>query len=169
MFSKLDRHSTCVVGKLVGCKEDYSFTSGFGEIARRASDAGERIRRPLQSTSFGPSFSDLKGGGVAEYIQIVTTIDDEEKARKIQSILVEQRAAGCVQVFGPISSCYWWEGKIEHATEWICLAKARAKDYEKVESLIKEHHPYSVPEILAVPISTGNKDYLDWITSETIA
>lgn len=106
---------------------------------------------------------------MAEFIQILTTIDDEEKARKIQSILVEQRAAGCVQVFGPLSSCYWWEGKIEYATEWICLAKARAEDYERVESLIKQYHSYSIPEILAVPISTGSKDYLDWIASQTTA
>jgi periplasmic divalent cation tolerance protein len=104
---------------------------------------------------------------MTEYIQVITTTNTEEEARKIQCVLVEERAAACVQVLGPISSLYWWEGKIEEAGEWICLAKAKGKDYQRIESLIKETHPYSVPEILAIPVSAGNKDYLAWIDEVT--
>ena len=104
---------------------------------------------------------------MTEYIQVITTTNTEEEARKIQRLLVEERAAACVQIIGPISSLYWWEDKIEEAREWICLAKAKTKDYQTIESLIKENHPYSVPEILAIPVSTGNKDYLAWISEVT--
>jgi len=104
---------------------------------------------------------------VTDYIQVITTTNTEEEARKIQRVLVEERAAACVQVIGPISSLYWWEGKIEEAKEWICLAKAKARDYPGIESLIKENHSYGVPEILAVPIAAGNKDYLAWISEVT--
>ncbi|MBU2598491.1 MAG: divalent-cation tolerance protein CutA [Actinobacteria bacterium] len=104
---------------------------------------------------------------MTEFIQVITTVDDESKAKEIQNILVQKRAAACAQVFGPILSCFWWEGKIEQAIEWVCVAKLKFENYEKAENLIKENHPYDVPEIVAIPISSGNIDYLNWIKSET--
>ena len=104
---------------------------------------------------------------MTDYIQVITTTNTEEEARKIQRLLIEERAAACVQIIGPISSLYWWEGKIEEAKEWICLAKARSEYYQRIESLIKKNHPYTVPEILAIPVAAGNKDYLAWINEVT--
>jgi len=104
---------------------------------------------------------------MTEFIQVITTVDDESKAKEIQNILVHKRAAACAQVFGPISSCFWWEGKVEKAKEWICVAKLRSEDYKIAENLIKENHPYDVPEIVAIPISSGNIDYLNWIKNVT--
>jgi periplasmic divalent cation tolerance protein len=104
---------------------------------------------------------------VSDYIQVLITIDSEEKAKELQQLLVEHRAAACVQVLGPISSTYWWEGEIEDAQEWMCLAKTQAGQYDRLESLVKENHPYEVPEILAIPVLTGNKEYLDWVKAET--
>jgi periplasmic divalent cation tolerance protein len=104
---------------------------------------------------------------MSDYIQVLITIDSEETARELGRLLVEQRAAACVQVWGPILSTYWWEGEIEDAQEWICLTKTEASQYDRLESLVKENHPYDVPEILAVPILAGNKEYLDWVKAET--
>lgn len=104
---------------------------------------------------------------MTDYIQVITTTNTGEEARKIQRVLVEERATACVQIIGPIRSLYWWKGKIEEAKEWICLAKARGENYQRIESLIKENHSYDVPEILAVPIATGNRDYLAWIDEVT--
>jgi periplasmic divalent cation tolerance protein len=101
------------------------------------------------------------------YIQVLITIDSEEKAKHLQRLLVEHRAAACVQVWGPIFSTYRWEGEIQDAQEWMCLAKTEAEQYDWLESLVKENHPYDVPEILAFPIFTGNKEYLDWVGAET--
>lgn len=104
---------------------------------------------------------------MSDFIQVLITIDSEQKARQLQRLLVENRAAACVQVLGPISSSYWWEGKVEVTQEWMCLAKTEAARYESLESLVKENHPYSAPEILAFAIWKGNKEYLDWIKAET--
>ncbi len=104
---------------------------------------------------------------MTDYIQVLVSIDSEAKASQLQRLLVEQRVAACVQVWGPILSTYWWEGQIEDAKEWLCLVKTTAGRYDELESLVKEHHPYDVPEILALPVLTGNKDYLDWIQVET--
>lgn len=103
---------------------------------------------------------------MGEYVQVLISIDGEEQARKLQRLLVEHRAAACVQVWGPILSTYWWEGNIEDAQEWMCLAKTTAARYDRLESLVKENHPYSVPEILALPVLTGSEEYLEWVKTE---
>jgi periplasmic divalent cation tolerance protein len=99
-------------------------------------------------------------------IQIITTIDTEEKAKEIARELLNKRLAACVQVF-PVSSSYRWKDKIENAHEWACVIKARAADYPKVETAIKSIHTYSVPEIVALPIIEGDKSYLKWLEEET--
>ncbi len=104
-----------------------------------------------------------------ECLQVLTTIGSEEQARLLQRILLEERAAACVQVIGPVHSAYWWEGSIEEASEWLCLAETRATSYERLESLIKQNHPYETPEIVAFAIVAANQDYLDWIRTETTA
>ena len=78
----------------------------------------------------------------------------------------EDRLAACVQVLGPINSTYRWQGKIETAQEWQCVAKTRAELFARVEEAIVRLHPYEVPEILAVPIEAASEDYLDWLDSE---
>ena len=100
-------------------------------------------------------------------IQITTTIDSQEGAQKIAQALVERRLAACVQVSGPVSSTYWWQGKLEVAQEWICAIKTRAELYGRAEKAIRELHAYDEPEIIAVPIVRGSQGYLDWIVTET--
>lgn len=100
---------------------------------------------------------------MSEYIQIITTIDSKVIASKIAQTLVEEKIAACVQVSGPINSTYEWKGKIENTEEFYCIIKTRRELYNAVESRIKSIHPYTVPEIIAIPIIDGNKDYLDWL------
>ena len=104
---------------------------------------------------------------LSEFVQVLTTVESEGKAKEIADSLLRQRLAACVQVSGPISSSYWWNDKIEHAHEWICLAKSRSQDYDRIEAAIKSTHPYELPEILAIPVIHGNIDYLHWIYKET--
>jgi len=104
---------------------------------------------------------------MTEYIQVSTTTGTKAKAGKIAKTLVKQRMAACVQILGPIQSSYWWNGKLEQATEWLCLIKAQSRNYRRIELAIKKDHPYEVPEILALPILHGSKAYLGWIRKET--
>lgn len=100
---------------------------------------------------------------MTDFLQLVTTIDSEEGARLIASSLVEARLAACVQIVGPVSSTYLWQGQVETAREWQCLIKTRRDWYPTVAEAIKKLHPYEVPEIVAFAISTANKPYLDWL------
>jgi periplasmic divalent cation tolerance protein len=100
------------------------------------------------------------------YIQVVTTTETKADAQAIARALIEKRLAGCVQIIGPIKSTYWWQGEIETAEEWLCVIKSKQDLYEELEEAIREVHPYEVPEILAVPVIAGSKDYLRWLDDE---
>jgi periplasmic divalent cation tolerance protein len=101
---------------------------------------------------------------MAEYLQVLTTAGSEEEAERISAALVEHRLAACVQVLGPIASRYRWQGEVEAAREWICVAKTEAGRYAEVEAAIRELHSYDEPEIVATPIVAGSRGYLDWIS-----
>jgi periplasmic divalent cation tolerance protein len=100
------------------------------------------------------------------FIQVTTTTESREQAKKIADFLVEQKLAACVQILGPIESTYRWKGKIETDEEWLCLIKTQEDFFKEVESAIKEMHSYETPEIIAVPIIKGSKEYLQWLDSE---
>lgn len=103
---------------------------------------------------------------MVKYIQVLTTAGTKEDAQKIAQSVVEKRLAGCAQVIGPITSTYWWEGKIETAEEWLCIIKSIQDLYKKLEKAIQQIHPYKVPEILAVPVLEGSQSYLEWLDGE---
>ncbi len=100
---------------------------------------------------------------MANYLQVLTTAGSEEEAERIAAALVERRLAACVQTVGPIASRYRWQGKVETAREWLCLAKTEAGRYRDLEAAIRELHSYEEPEIVATPIVAGSQGYLDWI------
>ncbi|MBN1365398.1 MAG: divalent-cation tolerance protein CutA [Syntrophaceae bacterium] len=101
------------------------------------------------------------------YIHISTTTETREEAQKIAQYLLERKLAACVQLSGPITSIYRWKGRVETATEWLCLIKTREDLFEEVEATIKNLHSYETPEIIAVPIVKGSKEYLKWLNKET--
>jgi len=100
---------------------------------------------------------------MADYVQVLTAAGSEEEAERISAALVEARLAACVQVVGPVASRYRWEGAVETAEEWQCLAKTIAALYPRVEAAIREIHSYDEPEIVATPIVAGSAGYLAWI------
>jgi periplasmic divalent cation tolerance protein len=102
---------------------------------------------------------------MTNYLQVVTTVDDRNIAEKIAEVVLAKKLAACVQ----ISSCrsiYRWQGKIEKAEEHLCVMKSSRMHYPELEREIREIHPYDVPEILAVEVVAGNRQYLDWLEQE---
>jgi len=103
---------------------------------------------------------------MTEFIQVVTTTETKDQAQRIAQAVVEKRLAACAQIVGPISSTYWWKGKVESAAEWMCLMKTRNDLFADLERAIREIHPYEVPEIVAVPIVAGSASYMNWLDNE---
>ncbi len=103
---------------------------------------------------------------MSEWLQVATTTAQKQDAERIAAALVDQRLAACVQIVGPITSTYRWQGHVESSQEWLCLAKTSREEYAAVEAVIVKLHPYDVPEIVATPIVAGSRSYLDWLRSE---
>ena len=101
-----------------------------------------------------------------EYIQVMTTVEQRSDAERIARTLVEKRLAACVQVAGPVTSYFHWEGKLDSAEEYLCFIKSRADLFPELEAAIGEMHPYEVPEIIATPVTRGGTDYANWLAAE---
>ena len=102
-----------------------------------------------------------------DFVIIWTTASSQEEARGIAESLVATGLAACVQIDGPITSVYRWQGEMETAEEWRCSIKTRADLFEQVEGAIRELHTYSVPQVIATPIVAGSTPYLEWLSHET--
>lgn len=98
---------------------------------------------------------------------VLTNCPDNTCAEAIAMAVVEDRLAACVNILPPCRSIYLWLGAIESASEIPLLIKTTTERYAELEAVIKTHHPYTVPEIIAVPISHGLPAYLDWLAVET--
>jgi periplasmic divalent cation tolerance protein len=104
----------------------------------------------------------------AQYAVVLVTAPDQETARKISRAVVEQRAAACANLLPAVESIYRWEGAVQADQEVLILFKTRLSLVDdQLIPLIKENHPYQVPEIIALPITEGSGDYLDWIREST--
>jgi periplasmic divalent cation tolerance protein len=96
-------------------------------------------------------------------IIVFITAPKEEEAVKIAHALVEAKLAGCVNILKNIRSIYRWEGKIEDENEVLMIAKTEKKLFASLEKKVREIHSYTVPEIIAAPITEGSADYLAWL------
>ena len=98
---------------------------------------------------------------------VITNLHDVASAERLARLLVEARAAACVNQLAPCFSTYRWQGNIETANEVPLLIKSARAAYPRLEKLIREAHPYELPEIIAVSMTAGLPAYLDWIVGET--
>jgi periplasmic divalent cation tolerance protein len=98
---------------------------------------------------------------------LITNLPDAQSAEKLARQLIETRAAACVNQLAPCISTYRWQGNIETAAEVPLLIKTTQEAYPRLEKLIREAHPYELPEIIAVSVTAGLPAYLDWIGGET--
>ena len=101
------------------------------------------------------------------HIVVFITTPSNEEADKIADVLVGQRRAACVNIVPQVRSRFWWQGKIESEEEALLIVKTRSELLDEVIGLVKANHSYEVPEVIAMPISSGNEDYLSWLDEET--
>lgn len=91
----------------------------------------------------------------------------EEEATRVADALLDAHLAACVQVSGPVTSRYRWQGTMETATEWLAVAKSRLELVDRVAVEVRRVHAYELPEVVATPIVAGDPDYLRWLLDET--
>jgi len=93
----------------------------------------------------------------------MTTLPDFKYAESLAGNLVRQKLAACVQIIPQITSVYEWEGSIQQESEVLLLVKTMHSKFPAVQNAIKENHPYTVPEVFAIPTSDVSDDYLKWM------
>lgn len=99
---------------------------------------------------------------------VFVTVPTREVGRTIANALVVEQLAACTNIIGGIESVYMWEGKINQDAEELLVIKSQQHLFPSLSNRIKSLHPYSVPEIISLPIENGSEDYINWIVSNTL-
>ena len=101
------------------------------------------------------------------HIVILVTAKDEAQANKIVEKLVEEKLIACANIVPGIRSIFRWQGKVDRADEVLLVLKSRRRHFPAIVKAVKALHSYDVPEVIALPIVEGNKDYLKWLREST--
>ncbi|MDD5195488.1 MAG: divalent-cation tolerance protein CutA [Candidatus Omnitrophica bacterium] len=101
-------------------------------------------------------------------IAVLVTIPEKD-AQNMANMLLGEHVCACVNIIPGVHSLFWWEGKITAADEVILLIKTKESLYPKLKIMIKNNHPYSVPEIISFKIEQINAEYLEWLNREANA
>jgi periplasmic divalent cation tolerance protein len=88
-------------------------------------------------------------------------------ARRLARAALEARLVACANLVPRLESHYWWQGKIQKSSEILVLFKTTGARLAALERLILDKHPYETPEFVVLPITHGNKRYLDWLRRES--
>jgi len=97
---------------------------------------------------------------------VLTTCPDQESADRLAVHLVEERLAACINAIPGIRSVYRWKGEVMKDSELLLVIKSRADHFDALREAIIKHHPYELPEVIAVSVSDGHLPYLAWIDSQ---
>lgn len=111
---------------------------------------------------FEPEFHPLSS---YNYQVVLCTCPDQAVGETLARGLVEGGLAACVNVVGGLRSIYRWKGQVEVGDEVLLLIKCVSARFGEIETFIKTHHPYELPEVVAVPLVAGSEAYLSWLAN----
>lgn len=103
-----------------------------------------------------------------EAVVVLCTVPDADTARRMARAVVEPGLAACVNVVPGLTSVYRWEGRLREDAEVLLLIKTRAGRLAELTAALTAAHPYSVPEVLALPVAEGHGPYLEWLARATL-
>lgn len=97
------------------------------------------------------------------WILVLVTVSNPKEGEEIAKTIVNKKLAACVNIVNGLKSIYWWQGRVEESSEALLIIKTRINLFNKLVNSIKEIHSYTVPEIIALPIIMGYKEYMKWL------
>lgn len=98
---------------------------------------------------------------------VYITCPSYEAAETLSRQLLEEKLAACCNILQGVRSLFWWENKIDEDEESLIIVKTQKTRLNELVEFVQEHHPYDVPEVIALPIVGGSQEYLDWVKQET--
>jgi len=102
-----------------------------------------------------------------QYIIVFITAANKSEARKISDSLLDKRLIACANIIDGVDSYFWWKARKEKAKECLIIAKTVKPAFKGLVKVVRHIHSYETPEIIAIPIAAGSRDYLDWIGRNT--
>ncbi len=103
---------------------------------------------------------------MSEVWLVLTNVPTAAVADELARIAVEAQLVACVNQLAPCRSTYLWQGRLMQETEIPLLIKTTAAAYPRLEALLRQQHPYALPEIIAVPLAAGLPAYLGWVAEQ---
>ena len=96
----------------------------------------------------------------------MTSCADPEQARKLAGSIMDAGLAACVTIKHDVESIYHWQGERQQDAESLLMVKTHTSVIDTLEQHIQAHHPYELPELIAVSIEAGSSRYLDWMDAQ---
>ena len=100
-------------------------------------------------------------------IRIVYITIPRDEADRMALTLVQERLAACVNIVPKITSYYWWEDAVQNDDEALLIVKTTVQRFQALMDYVLENHPYELPEIIGLPVSSAYPDYVAWVKTET--
>lgn len=100
-------------------------------------------------------------------IVVYVTVPNKEAGKKLAESIVKEKLAACVNRVPGIESVYEWKGEMQTDSEELLIIKTRESLLDALTEHVKANHEYEVPEVIALPITGGNLQYLEWIKNST--
>jgi periplasmic divalent cation tolerance protein len=101
----------------------------------------------------------------AKLAVVLVTAPNLKIARALARAALQARLIACANLIPKIESHYWWQGKIEFGAEVLLVLKTQKSKLAALEKLVLARHPYDTPEFIVLPLSAGNKKYLEWLAA----
>jgi len=105
----------------------------------------------------------------AKFSLVLVTAPDLKTARALAKAALQARLIACANLVPKLESHYWWQGRLESGTEVLLILKTTRGKLAALEKLVVARHPYDTPEFLALPLTAGNRKYLDWLAASCAA
>ncbi|MGF1526139.1 MAG: divalent-cation tolerance protein CutA [Candidatus Competibacterales bacterium] len=100
-----------------------------------------------------------------DYVVVLCTCSNRAQGRTLADGLVTQRLAACVNMVPGVESIYTWRGEVQCDEEVLLVIKTHRRAMAALTAHLERHHPYDVPEVIALPLEGGSNAYLQWIDS----
>ena len=99
-------------------------------------------------------------------VRVVFISVPADEAGSMARQMVDHRLCACVNIVPKIESYFWWEGEVQHDREALLIVKTTQQRLDELVQWVQDNHPYDLPEVIAVPVEDGLKDYLNWVGAE---
>ncbi|MEO8070624.1 MAG: divalent-cation tolerance protein CutA [Acidobacteriota bacterium] len=100
---------------------------------------------------------------MSDFVLALTTVPDSFDATALAQDIVGSGLAACVTIIAGSRSVYTWKGVPHVDVEQQLLIKTTTAQVDGLWDLLRDRHPFDVPEFLVVPVIDGSEEYLKWV------